>query len=320
MTENQENIFNIDEILKEFENCNTSFASQLEIILDKKRVDNYKAVQILDRLLEREDKPDVLLLLVKKLGSYRCEIPTKNLVDILLNKNGADTSTDIYLKLRCMISTLLGNIKDQNTVVPMLYVLNNKDENYKLRLNIAESLGRLGNKYAVAPLIDIVTDEEERSIYVRESAAKALGMLGDIQAIEPFVKILESKNGIIDKFTFLKEKVIEAIAALGNKNSECVAERRTVKALISALVDESPAIRLGAIDALSEVDNEEVLELIKERIYDEEEEVARGAIDALYNMRGLDYIKEFLDEVRLPGWCRDEIEILMEEDEEGCDE
>ena len=38
-------------------------------------------------------------------------------------------------------------------------------------------------------------NEEEKSIYLRESAAKALGMLGDVSAVDSLVKILEAKKG-----------------------------------------------------------------------------------------------------------------------------
>ena len=78
--------------------------------------------------------------------------------------------------------------------------MNSKDENYKVRLACADALGRIGDKYAVKPLIELLEDETEKSMYLKESATFALGMLGDTSAIDPLVAILESKQGFFDKF------------------------------------------------------------------------------------------------------------------------
>ena len=81
----------------------------------------------------------------------------------------------------------------------------------------AEALGKIGNSQAVSPLIKIVSDEDEKSVYLRESAAKALGMIGDERAVDSLINILETRQGMLDKFTYLKEKAIEALAKLTHK-------------------------------------------------------------------------------------------------------
>ena len=81
-------------------------------------------------------------------------------------------------------------------------------------------MGRIGDKYAVKPLIDVVEDEDEKSVYLKESATFALGLLGDTSAIDPLVSILESKQGFIDKFTFLKERIVEALGKLNFHNKK----------------------------------------------------------------------------------------------------
>ena len=88
------------------------------------------------------------------------------------------------------------------------------DENYKVKLSCAEALGKIGDKYAVLPLMNIVEDETESSVYVKESAVSALGMIGDEKAVDSLVSILESKKGFLDKFTFLKERALEALNKL----------------------------------------------------------------------------------------------------------
>lgn len=276
-----------------------------------------EVVEIFNFFAAKEINPQVLFYIVKVLGKFNDKSSAGVLADILLLKGDKYDlkSSDEHLKIRCAIATILGNIKDNASVFPLLYILNNKGENYKLRLGVAEALGRIGDKYAVTPLIDLVTDEEEKSVYLRESAAKALGMLGDMRAVDPLVNILETKKGIIDKFTFLKERIIEAIGRLGFQDD------RTIKALSNSLIDESSSIRLGAVEALSEINDKRVIPLIEKMLFDEEEDVARGAVIASYNVLGKDYIIELLKRDDLAGWCKDEIETLLEEaDEEELDE
>ncbi|MFN7310649.1 MAG: HEAT repeat domain-containing protein, partial [Vampirovibrionales bacterium] len=59
-------------------------------------------------------------------------------------------------------------------------MLNDHQANYRVRLEAAESLGRLKNPNAVNPLLRVLKDDQESSMYLQESAVKALGLLGDI--------------------------------------------------------------------------------------------------------------------------------------------
>jgi len=278
---------------------------------------NDEAVELLNYFLSIESNPEVLLHIVKLIGNHNQRNSAFNLTELLLFKESERKNLapkEQYLKVRCMIATILGNLKDYSAVVPLLYVLNNKDENYKLRLSAAEALGRIGDKYAVAPLIEIVTNEEEKSVYLRESAAKALGMLGDIRAVDPMVAVLEAKKGIVDRFTFLKERIIEALSRLGFRSD------KAIRVLTESLNDESPYIRLSAVDALSELEDKRVTELLEPMIFDDDEDVARGAVNALYSIEGTDYIVQFLKRDNLPSWCREEIEELLENEEIDEDE
>ena len=173
----------------------------------------------------------------------------------------------------------------------MLYCLNNKDENYKVRFACADALGRIGDKYAVAPLIDVVKDEEEKSVYLRESAASALGMLGDMRAVDPLVSILETKQGIIDKFTFLKERVIEALGKLRLSDNE-----RVFNALKVALMDQSPQIRINAIEAIMDSEHPDSYDVIKTCLFDDDDEVKKNALVALYNLQGRSVLDEVIRE------------------------
>ena len=170
-----------------------------------------------------------------------------------------------------------------------MYCLNNKNENYRVRLACADSLGRIGDKYAVAPLIEVIKDEEEKSVYLKEGATVALGLLGDSRALDPLVSIIEAKQGIMDKFSFLKERAIEALNKMGFGGND-----RVFKALKSSLSDESPQVRIEAIEALMDSENPQAFDIIKNVLEnDSDEEVKKNALIALYNISD----RTILDEV-----------------------
>lgn len=260
-------------------------------------------VSIYNHFLSVCKKQDVLMFLIRCVDKYRDKSSISPVLDLLLDRENS-------LNLRVMCSKVIANFKDTSVVTPLLYCLNNKDENYQVRLACADSLGRVGDKYAVAPLIELVQDEEEKSVYVRESAAAALGMLGDLRAIDPLVSILESKKGFLDKFTFLKEKVIEVLGKLNFSNE------RVFKALEHALTDESACIRINAIEALMDSDDDRAYGLIKNMLEDLDEEVKKNALIALYNIVGKDILDEVLAEKKYCDFLKNEAQEMLIEYEE----
>lgn len=220
------------------------------------------------------------------------------LIDILLLKdNFIDHENNVSNKLnnlRCLCAKVISNFKSQDGVYPLLYCLNNKDEDYKLRLSCAEALGKIGDNYAVLPLIDILKDEDEKSVYVKESAAIALGMLGDSRALKPLISILESKNGLLSKFSFLKERIIEVISKFGINNNE------VFKALVLNLKDESPFVRISVVEALVNIDEslkENVFNLIKNCMLDDDnEDVIEACIFALVNLSSIYAVIEIIEQ------------------------
>lgn len=219
------------------------------------------------------------------------------LIDILLLKDkfaNYENGTIELNNLRCSCAKVISNFKSQKGVYPLLYCLNNKDEDYKLRLSCAEALGKIGDKYAVLPLIDILKDENEKSVYVKESAAMALGMLGDNRALNPLISILESKNGLVSKFSFLKERIIEVLSKFGSNNTE------VFRALSINLSDESPFVRISAIEALAncdDVNKEKTFSLIKKCLLKEDnEEVIEACLFALFNLSNVETLYEIVNQ------------------------
>lgn len=268
-------------------------------------------VTIYNYFLSVSTNPDVLMHVIRLADRFRDKTTLSPLLDLLLMKNNGELK-EKFINTRVMCAKAIANYKDTSTVTPLLYCLNNKDENYKVRLACADALGKIGDRYAVAPLIDVVNDENEKSVYLKESAASALGMLGDLRAIDPLVSILEANKGIWNKFTFLKERVIEALGKMRISNND-----RVFNALKEALIDESPQIRINAIEALMESDHELAYDAIKRCLTEDDDfEVQKNALIALYNLGG----REILDEViSLPIYSqdlKDEAQGLIDEYED----
>lgn len=271
---------------------------------------------ILRELFKTECDVAVLIHMCNSFARHKDEEIVMPLIDLMLGNREIDDEDDPvkqnkneFVKIRCAVIKALGRIGDERATVPLMYVLNEKVENYKIRLNAAEALGRIGNSYAVNPLINLVQDDKEDSVYVKESAAKALGMLGDVRAIKPLVDVLGSKRGIFNKFTFLKERIIESINRIGVDG-----DTETVKALKEQLMDEAPSVRLSAVETISGIGDASLIKELVPMVYDEEEDVAREAVRGIHFLEGYLELQKLLEDDKLPGWSRDEIEMSLGEE------
>lgn len=257
-------------------------------------------ISIYNHFLTLTKDTEVLTYLVKLLSKYKEESSLSPLIDILLNPN-----YQTGLRVTCAKAIL--KYKTKEAVTPLLYCLNNKNEPYQLRLACADALGKIGDNYAVAPLINIVQDEEEKSVYVRESAAVALGMLGDERAVDPLVSILETKKGFIDKFTFLKERIIEVLGKFNFTND------RILKALEKSLTDESSCVRINAIEAIMDSGNDNSFELIKPMLEDLDDEVKKNALIALYNLSDRSILDEVIADEKYSEYLKNEAKDMLSE-------
>lgn len=270
-------------------------------------------IAIFNYFLKIEYRSDVLCWLIRALDKFRDSTSLAPLTELLLMRDRtphADYTKDYYTNVRVLCAKAISNLKDHNSVHTFLYCLNDKNENYKVRLSCADALGKLGDKYAVTTLMDVVSDEEEKSVYIRESAAVALGLIGDLRAVDSLVNILESKNGIMDKFTYLKEKVVEAICKL-NPNDD-----RVFRALKNSLNDENPQVRINTIEALMEYETDEAKELIKKMLKDIDEEVQRNAVIALFNLDGEEALTDIMNTPFYSQACKDEAQNILQNEED----
>lgn len=285
--------------------CVVQNISQQEEFLDSEEL-----IELYNYILENIKDTEILSGIIKLSDKIKDNSTLAILTDILIAKKNIAEDEDSCINLRVLCAKAISNYKDYNSLGALLYCLNNKDENYKIRLACADALGRIGDKYAVTSLINVVEDEEEKSVYVKESATFALGLLGDTTAIEPLVKILESKHGFLGKFSFLKEKIIEALGKLNTNNN------KVLKVLKDSLLDSSPMVRINSIEALMNSEYDEAENLIRTALKDEDIEVQKNALIALYNMIGRDILDEVIS---LPGYSKElkeEAKLIIEEYED----
>lgn len=269
-------------------------------------------ISIYNYILNNIEDPEILLAVIKFTDSRRAESTLSILLEMLQNK--PETEDDFLINVRALCAKAISNYKDTSTVTVLLNCLNNKNENYKVRLACADALGRIGDKYAVRPLIDLVEDEEEKSVYLKESATFALGLLGDTSAIDPLVAILESKHGFLDKFTFLKEKIVEALGKLNFNN------KKVMNALKNSLMDRSPIVRINAIEAIMNSGEEDSVDLIRPCLKDDDDDVKKNALIAIYNLIGRDILDEVLDLPSYSDFLKQEAQELIDEYESEDDE
>ena len=287
------NTINYTEILNE---CGVETASPQEVSKKLSSLEEFYSVSdvidIYNYILLNIKRTDILYVTVKLISAYKASSTLPILLDMLL-KNTENDDSDEFINLRALCAKSISEYKDNSTLGALLYCMNNKNENYKVRLACADALGRIGDKYAVAPLINVVKDEEEKSVYLKESAAFALGLIGDLSAVDPLISIMEAKQGFWDKFSFLKEKIIEALGMLN------LYDNKVLRVYKNSLSDSSSMVRINTIEALMNSDFDEAPELIRKALHDSDEEVQRNALIALYNLQGRDILDEVIS---LPGY------------------
>ena len=108
----------------------------------------------------------------------------------------------------------------------------------------------------------------------------------------------------------LKEKIVEALGKLNINNA------KVLNVLKSSLMDSSSIVRINAIEALMNSDYEEAPALIRKALRDEDCEVQRNALIALYNLQGRDILDEVISLPVYSEFLKDEARNLINEYED----
>jgi HEAT repeat protein len=175
-------------------------------------------------------------------------------------------------EVRKNVAEILGRIKDNRAVKPLIASLNDRDENF--RAIAAEALGEIKDPNVVKPLITVFTDEDE-DMNVRWKAAVALGRIKDTRAVEPLISALKDRN---------REIRWIAATALGE-----IKDARAVDALITALEDKHNKVRERAAFSLGELKDSRAVESLISNLRDKDKIVRLNSAEALVKITKKDF-------------------------------
>ena len=246
----------------------------------------YEIIKLFKYILSNEIDVKIVEHVIRTINSSKIKENLPDLIDFIL-KPFEDDNTG----LKVLAIKTISVFKDTSAVNALLYCLNNKKSNYKIKLASAEALGKIGDKTAFESLKGIISDTEEKSVYVKESAVTALGMLGDDRALDVFDSIINTKQMFLEKFSYLKEKIIEAMSKF-----DISKDKKAHEILKKSLLDNSPGVRISSIETIMNFEIDDAYDLIYDRLYfDDNIEVKKNALVALYNISDDKILKEVIE-------------------------
>jgi len=222
---------------------------------------------------------------------------------------------DPHPAVRVAAADALGQIGDADAVDPLIQTTH--DEREDVRIAAASALARIGDRRSIQPLIRLFADryhgvrvaaadavavfgraalealEEALSdpvIVVRVTAARAIGLIGVMESIPVLIDHLG------DPAPEVRWSVARALADFGPP---------VIDPLSLVMRRGSRDMRLAAIDALWEIEDERVVDLLRQALDDEDEEVREKAAAALKKRQVIDVWRSALgqqvqEEVRAP--------------------
>ena len=166
-------------------------------------------------------------------------------IDLLLLhlENGSDDDPDAEWKAAIELGNVQTPEEKQRAVPALLEALSGGRTHALIRAHAAESLGRLGDRRAVAPLIAALHDPYR---LVRAYAAGALGTLNDTSAIEHLLELLKT-----DEFFGVRAEAVKAATSLSRGQKDAQHVRDT---LIQQRRAESARSEPGSERVLAEID------------------------------------------------------------------
>ena len=241
-----------------------------EAILDKKE-SAVAALSRLRQLLGRDFRePEVQRAFdeaVSALGAM-AEQETPFLIDLLGKTYERARSEPAEILLCSPICLVLGKCGSREAV-PLLGRIFLDPVSRPIREDLADILGKLGDKTAVPFLLEGLSDNE---LWVRAKSAGSLGRLGERRAVPALRFRLE------DESSDVREAAALALAEL--KASEASPE--LIKHLES---DEDSAVRAAAAEALGEIGAGDAVQALRRVIAgDADEDVISAASEALGNL------------------------------------
>jgi len=179
---------------------------------------------------------------------------TEPMIDVLSNSNGTRSPFQ-----RESAAEILGKLKDRRAVKPLIDIAKDPAEDEYFRITVVEALGELGDQRAIKSLSDIVNSDE--NLNMREFAIEALGKIGDKSVVKLLFDALEKDEQ--------KDTLEATAAALGELKAQNAA-----KPLLKYLYDEDGAVWGVIVRALGDIGNrnEEIIAAITKVLKNDEEE------------------------------------------------
>ena len=272
-----------------FEKMITKKKINLSSLLDKidEKFLPMDVAKLYNHILISKDDFELLNLVLRRINKKKYFANFEALNDFILRQN----RNNDFNNLKVLAIKTLGNYNNKKAVNSLLFCLNDKNSNYKIKLASAEALGKIGDISAFESLGNIIQDENEKSAYVKEGAVIALGSLGDNRALDVFNNIINAKEFFQDKFTYLKESVVETLSKFDISKNQ-----KALNILKTSLLDNNATVRIAAIETLMNSEYAANYDLIYDRLkYDDDIEVKKNALVALYNISDENILNEVIE-------------------------
>lgn len=187
------------------------------------KIGNSQAISpLVETLLHDQDKEvrSEAAMALGEIGDRRAVMPLVEIMQALIRDKLNSSKTN----------TLPKNSDKQVDKLPFRIA---RDPDHNICISSISALGKIGDRRAMAPLIEILQNPDQD---IRSCAADALGEIGDPQAVEPLVEIFHKSS---------KRDGIDILKALWK-----IGDHRAIKPLIEALADPDKNIRSSATTAL----------------------------------------------------------------------
>jgi len=178
--------------------------------------------------------------------------------------------------IRAVVAATLGSMGTKKAIEPLIVRLRDKNEVEIVRQSVKEALIHIGDSHKLVEPLIVVLEEGRLDILfdeAREKAIESLVKIGDSRAVEPLIKV--ALEPVVDSVT------CRAVIALGDMR-----DSQAVDPLIELLEDKSSENlrkRGLAAEALGKIGDSRALELLTRVLQDEREDqwVKRNAAKAL---------------------------------------
>jgi HEAT repeat protein len=220
--------------------------------------------------------------IAKVLGKIKDERAVNPLVKVLLNNKTLSEK-------KVCAAEALGNLEDYRSVDALLEGLTHKD--WQVRRSVTNALAKINDERAVAPLLETLNDNYSA---VKKSAALAIGKLGDKNVVGPLLAALRSPLNNAD----VRQSIVDALCKLGH---------HAVEPLASVICNSNSSLQVYAIEVLGKISDSRSTSALIPLLQTNNRSVLLCTVKALEgigDISALPYLKSFLENARQNG-CED---------------